>query len=819
MQKIVPILVVGILIISGIGAVAITDDSNSDLTKIELEEKFNFSQPEIKEYNKDSLIVTLEGDELYLMSPGKPMVPKVTNQIELPFGVKNVIVELIPKDIIETKISKEILFVPIPIPLTSKENQVVTNYEKDYNIYSSEELYPNDWFSYNIGCGLNREMERVTHLTINIYPIRYSPASNLIYSIEQADLRISFEQPDNIPFPKTSEYDMVIIAPSDFSSDLNDLIDHKNSFGISTTLKTTEEIYSEYQGLDKPEQIKYFIKDAIESWNVKYVLLVGGLKSLYYAKPKDDTNHGSSGWHLPVRYSNLGINAGGEPGYICDLYYADIYMEGGMFDDWDSNDNGIFAEWSTFVAGKDEIDYYPDVALGRLACRNNKEVQDVVTKIINYEETPSDPSWFNRIIGVTGDGFLDQETLGIQWDTNGLPNGEYTIYAQSNNDENEYGPIDQVVIEIDKSLESKITFNHDDHLQIENFPNYPAPPIAEIVSVSNGDILGNTDYSYMPSEGEAYINRGWARVSYNSEVLTINGKSYDPKLYGNVTNIHVWIKNSNNEIIFDAWRNNTLQFSEGDWTVGEKVIHGRGGAFHYMPEDFEKIMISTANGEWETMDDVMNAISQGSGFLFFSGHGSPNVFANHFPGVPGNRHNGDTTGLKVSQITMFPPFISSPLFPMDELTNNNKLPVTVVGGCHNSMFNVSAIPAMMHFFYYMGLMKDNWMFTYGQWVPETYSWYIVKLPETGAIASIGNTGYGYGILGEWCTSEGLDNWITTEFFRQYSVEDQGVLGDAHSQSVANYIDTFGKTDSGHVKTFQQWVLLGDPSLHMGGFIR
>ena len=33
------------------------------------------------------------------------------------------------------------------------------------------------------------------------------------------------------------------------------------------------------------------------------------------------------------------------------------------------------------------------------------------------------------------------------------------------------------------------------------------------------------------------------------------------------------------------------------------------------------------------------------------------------------------------------------------------------------------------------------------------------------------------------------------------------------------IDTFDKNDDGHVKTFQQWVLLGDPSLQMGGFIR
>ena len=183
------------------------------------------------------------------------------------------------------------------------------------------------------------------------------------------------------PFPSFSNYDLVIITPSKFVSELERLVEHKNEMGVPTTLKIVEDIYNEYTGVDKPEQIKYFIKDAIETWNIKYVLLVGGLKSLYYAKPRDDKNHGSSGWHLPVRYSNL--NAG-EPGYLCDLYYADIYKEGGIFDDWDSNNNGIFAEWSGMVGGKDIIDYYPDVALGRLACRNTGEVKDVVDKIINY---------------------------------------------------------------------------------------------------------------------------------------------------------------------------------------------------------------------------------------------------------------------------------------------------------------------------------------------------------------------------------------------------------------------------------------------------
>ena len=110
------------------------------------------------------------------------------------------------------------------------------------------------------------------------------------------------------------EYDMVIIAPSLFSEALHQLIDHKISLGIQTFLKTMEEIYKEYKGRDNAEQIKYFIKDAVEKYGITYVLLIGGLNSLIWAERRDDTNQGTKHWHVPVRYSNL--DDGGDPGFI-----------------------------------------------------------------------------------------------------------------------------------------------------------------------------------------------------------------------------------------------------------------------------------------------------------------------------------------------------------------------------------------------------------------------------------------------------------------------------------------------------------------------
>ncbi|MCD4664416.1 MAG: hypothetical protein K8R68_04030 [Bacteroidales bacterium] len=197
------------------------------------------------------------------------------------------------------------------------------------------------------------------------------------------------------------EYDMVIIAPEIFSVEIQTLIDHKNSVGIQTFLKTTEEIYLEYNGRDKPEQIKYFIKDAIESKKINYVLLIGG----------EDK--------LPVRYSysNNGSIYHDAELFISDLYYADVYDENGSFCSWDFNNNNRFGETKYIefpgdIWGKesisidlDKLDLYPDVHIGRLLCNNNSDVNIVVNKIKEYEEKKAGESWFNNILLIGGNTF------------------------------------------------------------------------------------------------------------------------------------------------------------------------------------------------------------------------------------------------------------------------------------------------------------------------------------------------------------------------------------------------------------------------------
>ncbi|HIH28622.1 MAG TPA: peptidase C25 [Thermoplasmata archaeon] len=790
-------LVVGLFILSGFTTVGIGEASQKqgDL-------RFTFSEPTIIE--KESFVqLRSEGTDSWVFDAGSPMVPRRIETLALPFGttVQSVVCSA---QGVQTKVLTQKVE-PAPQPMILGSDPQVSSPQMNAAIYDSNDLFPSDWVSYNVGAGLDENNQHVTFLTINTYPVRYQPASDTIYCADDIQVTVTYKSPDKTPFPANTEYKLVIIAPSKFSSALQPLVDHKISKGISTMLKTTEDIYAEFTtGYDKPEQIKLFIKSALENYNTTYVLLVGGLNSWWNAVARDNKNEGTQDWYVPVRYSNCMPSAGDDPGFISDLYYADIYNDTGVFCSWDSNGNHIYGQ------NADKKDTYPDVALGRLPCRNIKEVKAVVDKIIHYETTPVD-DWFNKMVGVSGDGFMDILTpIGIYWNTNSLPNGEYTICAQSKNINNVYGPVDEIKVTLDKSKATSITFNHDDHLITKL--KYPFPPVAEIVSVSDGDILGNTDYSYVPTEHEAYCNdfSGWANIQYSSGTLKINGKAYDPRPYGVDTSIHVWVNNSAGTTVFTQTKTGYGMYWEGEWCVGDQLLLGRAGGGYYMPSSIEKNYLFTSSGAWTNMKQVLAAFNEGAGFFFFSGHGNPGVWVDQYPGIPGNRKNAEVEGLVWLQ------YKALPFFPMDSLKNEYMNPVVAVGGCHNSQFNVSFLPTL----------KDRTnaaqLQCYGYPVAECWSERLVRLEKTGAIASMGNTGFGYGLLGEYCTTGGLDGYITTEFFVQYGTNGHHGLGEAYAATLTEYINHFKASiespwDFSHQKSVEQWVLIGDPSLMIGGY--
>ena len=375
------------------GAEQQTPRSTSIQVSYSITKNFLFSEPIVITENS-TVYVYLNESDLSLMTPGYPILPVNLSVMNLPFGTEliNFSYTFSPPEI--TIFTEPLAYAALP--LTDNNKQDTSQRKYDLPITDSTDPYPSDWVSIRTGGGLIKG-NHTTFLILRIYPIRYFPEQHELQSIHNLSIMITLKSPEEPPIEDHHIYELLIISPDQFLKKLQPLVDHKTQHNVKTKLVGLNEVYSEMsnQGRDSAEKIKYYIKNAIEQWGVKYVLLVGGRKGQSFS------------WYLPVRYSHVvpyDDQEYAEQYFLSDLYYADIYDSQGGFSSWDSNGNNIFAEWTN--SAHDEMDLYPDVYLGRLACVNPSEVKIMVDKIITYENN-GNTEWFSKMLFVAGDSYND----------------------------------------------------------------------------------------------------------------------------------------------------------------------------------------------------------------------------------------------------------------------------------------------------------------------------------------------------------------------------------------------------------------------------
>jgi hypothetical protein len=228
-------------------------------------------------------------------------------------------------------------------------------------------------------------------------------------------------------------------------------------------------------------------------------------------------------------------------------------------------------------------------------------------------------------------------------------------------------------------------------------------------------------------------------------------------------------------------------------------------ALEYLGDGFEGVKLWTSTENFTESQDVIDGISAGGGFLFFDGHGNPMSWSTH----PPQNESIWIDGLSVSQ--------------MPDLSNGEKLPICVCGGCHNGQFNVSLLNILK------GLIKERlkyfeWTFFLGEWTPECWAWKLMSIKNGGSIATMAYTGLDWFATGNGNGDElpdcvqYLSGYTNTQFFKNYGVNNMTILGQAHTQALIDYLNAFPPMqDKLDCKTVQEFVLLGDPSLQIGGY--
>ena len=374
-------------------------------------EKFylTFDPPQIIDAEKYSILLVPECS--YFTAGSVPILPYRVVTFTFPPGTEITNVNLEPVNPDYASVSKPILPAQPTVPIVEGYMENFDSEPKmDMGIYKVDGMYPENWYKYSTGMGLNpHNNERELFLTVHVYPVRYNPVTTEITYITSAELKVSIDAPSVTNLPthtragsnqecRDTTHDMVIICTDSFkNNELVQFADRKTSTGVDSIIITITDITSEKyftcQGRDTEEKIKYFIYNAVKSWDIKYVLLIGDHEV------------------IPTRHTH--VNDGfPDQNEASDLYYADVFDSTNNFCDWDDDSDDNFSEYNG--NNIDKVDLYPDVHLGRFPASNVGQLGTLIDKTINYEYTAIGQEWFNNAI-----------LCGLDTFPGGTPEGEY----------------------------------------------------------------------------------------------------------------------------------------------------------------------------------------------------------------------------------------------------------------------------------------------------------------------------------------------------------------------------------------------------------
>ena len=327
-------------------------------------------------------------------SEGQPALPSMPVRVALPTGTAATEIEIVDASYQAVRGRMTVLPAASPVPFSVE--QEVQPVEEDPEIYNSNSFHP------RVSAVLTSSsvIMGIPVAYLEVYPVRWNPASGTAEVLTNLTLNVTYESapstftvsrrsiqsetrsqeivrnsvinPEGVASSGASivssrdltygEY--VIITYPDYESYAQDLADWKTSKGVPTNVYTTTWIQSQYSCYDLQQEIRAFLTDCRDE-GVEYVLIYG-----------DDNR---------IAGRDAKISAGGSTEYPpVDLYFADINDSSPGADLWDSSGNGIWGEY-----GIDNVDYHPDLWVGRASVNTPGECTIFNDKVYLYEQIAS----------------------------------------------------------------------------------------------------------------------------------------------------------------------------------------------------------------------------------------------------------------------------------------------------------------------------------------------------------------------------------------------------------------------------------------------
>jgi len=248
-------------------------------------------------------------------------------------------------------------------------------FEIDTNFYKQNIYYPNSNFVEN-----NSALFRTLNVSsISFQPFKFNPYTNNLVVAKNFYIRIDFgaefgdtvkyfsrdfeeifkntilNYDENIPkqLPNENDYNLLIITDNQFVNILNPLVRWKHQKGYKTKVVSTQTTGN------TAVSIKDYIENEYNMFNIEYVLLVG------------DANY------IPQINSTWGIPSNCADNWF-DLYEHSYYSDFGYTD---------FQE-----------DYLPEVLIGRFSVQTITQLNNMISKTINYEKDPPLHDWLKKCL-------------------------------------------------------------------------------------------------------------------------------------------------------------------------------------------------------------------------------------------------------------------------------------------------------------------------------------------------------------------------------------------------------------------------------------
>ncbi len=272
--------------------------------------------------------------------------------------------------------------VPGPEPL-----RLASTYPNNPTIYFDEQAYSTSSFMPTSLVDYNEVGMRGTKgLFVKLSLMQYNPVQKHASIVVALEVDITFSEPvtsEELHInPYESQFngggqDYVIIAPASFVPNLGSFQQWKQDLGYDVSIMPVETIYATYSGRDYAERMRTFIQASYTQNNTLFFLFVG------------------DGDVVPTRmvwdpYLAGGLDNGTEP--------SDMYFEC-LDGDWDANGNSLFGETD------DNVDFFPEVLVGRIPVQTVTQAEDVLDAIIQLESNPPPGSWMNDVLLIGPDCF------------------------------------------------------------------------------------------------------------------------------------------------------------------------------------------------------------------------------------------------------------------------------------------------------------------------------------------------------------------------------------------------------------------------------